>query len=792
MSQTLVYESDAVQSPLPMSICLCLLQASEMESDDDLQKALAASLETFDEDQELERVLAESARSPVAPGERSPLAPEERPTVSCPTCTYVGCVTAQGTCAMCDTMIDGKNGQDSTTHFPSSSSSSFPSSSSFSSASSSSSFSSASSSSSLPSSSSFSSSFSSSSSSSSSSFSSSSSPSSTGKRGRLALSPLDLLVKKIRLPPNGRKLTKQDLEPLLRQGADINGLTSKHYSPLGYAVQLNQLATVELLLELKADLHQKMGTMRDRNVLRIAVETKSYDSTEMVRVLLSKGSDPYSAQPPADNLSMRHWFQRAKQLRRDQTPEMKAHELKVYEDAKAPRVPELYFGIIGQLPALHSMIEQVTSFVVDRQAANQKPLVILCCGPPGHGKTFLARNVAKALTRDECLKEVACAGIKDDADLWGSNMGGGGRGMAATSDGELTSFLRARQHERTVVFLDEIEKMKDLTSALGWGQAKKIFQTFLEPWQEGTLSDRGANSIAAVDHQGHKIKVDRSVWILTCNLFDSDIKKWANVPANKKRIDGGLREEDCAWIHKELVNKTLKPGLIKFFASIDESLVALARRVDGIVPFLPFSSYETKVVADTVLREYFGRYRDAPVPPRPEANNEGRQIGNVVVSFTPKVVIEASKNYQPESGASSIQEATKSALRKLQMEFVSHRLKKNAPCFPDSDPNNAGKMKVWIDAADDEYHVLYKQPDVDPRDYHALFDEGKAGGQKPARSPGVRELEGAGRPEGAPFGQAEGAFEEYSERMDVEDRAEGEGEGEPGNFDDSVDFGENS
>ena len=44
-----------------------------------------------------------------------------------------------------------------------------------------------------------------------------------------------------------------------------------------------------------------------------------------------------------------------------------------------------------------------------------------------------------------------------------------------------------RQNKKCIVFLDEFEKMSDLTSALGWGQAKKIYQSFLEPWNDGMV-----------------------------------------------------------------------------------------------------------------------------------------------------------------------------------------------------------------------------------------------------------------------------------------------------------------
>ena len=81
-------------------------------------------------------------------------------------------------------------------------------------------------------------------------------------------------------------------------------------------------------------------------------------------------------------------------------------------------------------------------------AADSKPLVLMACGPPGHGKTFFSRSIAKALVGEENLLEIACGNIQDNADLFGSRMGGGGLG--GSSDGELTAFLRQRSGKQNL------------------------------------------------------------------------------------------------------------------------------------------------------------------------------------------------------------------------------------------------------------------------------------------------------------------------------------------------------
>jgi hypothetical protein len=70
---------------------------------------------------------------------------------------------------------------------------------------------------------------------------------------------------------------------------------------------------------------------------------------------------------------------------------------------------------------------------------------------------------------EDNYKEVACGSIRDDADLFGSNLGGARHG-SHSSKGELIEWLRERQGRDVIVFLDEFEKIQGLTSSLGWDQ----------------------------------------------------------------------------------------------------------------------------------------------------------------------------------------------------------------------------------------------------------------------------------------------------------------------------------
>ena len=84
---------------------------------------------------------------------------------------------------------------------------------------------------------------------------------------------------------------------------------------------------------------------------------------------------------------------------------------------------------------------------------------------------------------------MSCSNVQNTEDLFGSRQAGATSGRGA-SDGRISNFLRERQSSDCIVFLDEFEKIKDLVDGFGHGHAKKIYQAFLEPWQEGTLTGK--------------------------------------------------------------------------------------------------------------------------------------------------------------------------------------------------------------------------------------------------------------------------------------------------------------
>ena len=509
-------------------------------------------------------------------------------------------------------------------------------------------------------------------------------------------------------------------------------------TPLAYGVVMDKRQVVCDLVDLGAEINQRMG--ETTTALTLALTNEKRDCTEMVRILLSLDADPDPAlieaagideEPAAGQINisvsglrgggggfacvffydarvaasiaahgvkaltpppppppryfcpqlygrvcllacllpllvkMRYWLKRARTI---PVPT----EMEKAVQRKLPpldRMRQANFSIIGEEAALSSIIDLLNARFAN-PASVKSPLVLLLLGPPGHGKTYLTRNVAKALVGEENMLEVACGALRDDADLFG-------RAGHREVDGRLTRFLRTRQGRRSVVFLDEFEKIGNIVSSLGWEQATKMYMGFLEPWQEGKLTDNsgqgghggyaGAAAGGAVDpdRQGI-IDCKQTVFILTSNWGQKEIIDFAT--ANPDRVYGKINQDDQAWLKKELVDKVLQPLIMRKFRSINEEISALTRRITAIVPFLPLTTLEQRIVADTALRDHFAAYHDPAIHEGPE--EERRLLGNLVVRCSDDYLKHVSDAYKPMEGASSMIKAADETEGKMLSDWM--------------------------------------------------------------------------------------------------------------------------
>ena len=428
-------------------------------------------------------------------------------------------------------------------------------------------------------------------------------------------------------------------------------------TPLAYAVNANNTGMVHLLLDnYGADPNVVMGLRT--TVLTLALRTSRYEATDMVRTLLSKGADPdpvaitkAGVDLDALNLTVRYWLQIAQT-----TPAPPAIEGQPDFQKLQKKAYELHYAIVGERVSLELIMPQVLARFSDPQAPmHKKPLVMMLMGPPGHGKTFLVRNLANTFVGAENMIEIPCGGIQDKADLFGGYKFGE---SGATKDGSMTAFLRGKEDRHTIVFLDEFEKVMNSRSG-GWEQATKIYQAFLEPWQEGKLTDFGSRNSSAPT-----IDVAKCIFILTSNWGEKQILAFAE--QHRDRVYTRMLASDAAWVRAELVYAE-QTGLRAFLQSCFENmkkqqgdpaeLAAIVRRIDVVVPFLPLTKQEQLVVTDTVLRNGFARYRAPAVRAKPGHEDAMRAVGNVIVNYTDVYIHHAASQYRPMEGASSLHQA---------------------------------------------------------------------------------------------------------------------------------------